>query len=91
MSSNYPNMSYCAAENTKRAVQQLIELIDSGEKNDVDRHGYEWRAIHDLVGLCEELSNSLQDLVARTKSVLTLVFIVPLVNILFIAVFEIFH
>lgn len=63
MSSNYPNMSYCAAENTKRAVQQLIELIDSGEKNDVERHGYEWRAIHDLVGLCEELSNSLQDLV----------------------------
>lgn len=63
MSNNYPNMSYCAAENTKLAVQQLIELIDSGYKNDVDKHGREWRAIHDLVHLCDELQNSLEDLV----------------------------
>ena len=63
MSNNNPNMSYCAAENTKRAVEQLIELIESGEKHDVERDGYEWRAIHDLVQLSEELSNVLEDLV----------------------------
>ena len=60
---NYPNMSYCAAENTKRAVAQLIDLIEAGEKHDVERDGYEWRAIHDLVQLSEELSNVLEDLV----------------------------
>lgn len=63
MSNNNPNMSYCAAENTKRAVEQLIELIESGVKHDVERDGYEWRAIHDLVQLSEELSNVLEDLV----------------------------
>lgn len=63
MSNNSPNMSYCAAENTKRAVVQLIELINDGEKHDVERDGYEWRAIHDLVQLSEELSNVLEDLV----------------------------
>lgn len=56
-------MSYCAAENTKRAVSQLIELINDGAKDDVERDGYEWRAIHDLVQLSEELSNVLEDLV----------------------------
>jgi hypothetical protein len=62
MSFNTPNMSYCAAENTKRAVVQLIELIHGSHKDDVERGGYEWRAIHDLVGLCDELSNALEDL-----------------------------
>lgn len=62
MSFNTPNMAYCAAENTKRAVVQLIELINNGEKHDVEQGGYEWRAIHDLVGLSEELSNALEDL-----------------------------
>ena len=56
-------MSYCAAENTKRAVVQLIELINDGAKDDVERDGYEWRAIHDLVQLSEELTNALSDLV----------------------------
>ena len=56
-------MSYCAAENTKRAVAQLIDLINDGAKHDVERGGYEWRAIHDLVQLSEELSNALEDLV----------------------------
>jgi hypothetical protein len=64
MSFNTPNMAYCAAENTKRAVVQLIELIHGSHKDDVERDGYEWRAIHDLVGLCEELSNALEDLVS---------------------------
>lgn len=64
MSNNNPNMSYCAAENTKRAVAQLIELINDGAKDDVERDGYEWRAIHDLVHLCDELQNSLEDLVS---------------------------
>ena len=35
MSSNYPNMSYCAAENTKAAVDQLLELMNSGKKEDI--------------------------------------------------------
>ena len=63
MSNNNPNMAYCAAENTKRAVAQLIDLINDGSKHDVERDGYEWRAIHDLVQLSEELSNVLEDLV----------------------------
>lgn len=56
-------MSYCAAENTKRAVAQLIDLINDGAKRDVERDGYEWRAIHDLVILCDELQSSLEDLI----------------------------
>lgn len=64
MSFNTPNMSYCAAENTKLAVEQLIELIHGGHKDDTERHGREWRAIHDLVHLCDELSNALEDLVS---------------------------
>lgn len=63
MSSNYPNMSYCAAENTKNAVVQLIELIEDGSKHDIEREGHEWRAIHDLLQLSEELTNVLSDLI----------------------------
>ena len=63
MSFNTPNMSYCAAENTKNAMVQLIELIENGDKHDIEREGYEWRAIHDLVQLCEELGNAVGDLV----------------------------
>ena len=67
MSFNTPNMSYCAAENTKRAVQQLIELIDNGDKHDIEVDGYEWRAIHDLVQLTEELGNALSDLIQELE------------------------
>lgn len=61
---DYPNMSYCAAENTLAAIQQLCGLIESGEKTDVvtSGNGHEYRAIKELVEqasylgeLCENL------------------------------------
>jgi hypothetical protein len=59
-----PNMSYCAAENTLRAIRQLCDIIEDGGKDeDVrDKHGYEYLAIKQLAeeaaylsDLCEEL------------------------------------
>lgn len=46
---SYPNMSYCAAENTLSAVRQLIDLIESGDKDEaVEEKDYEYRAIKQL-------------------------------------------
>lgn len=36
---DYPNMNYCAAENTLRAINQLIDLINDGEKNEEEYPG----------------------------------------------------
>jgi hypothetical protein len=65
---DYPNMSYCAAENTLRAINQLIDLINDGQKNGAEPGGYEYRAIHnlcnaaaDLAELCEEQVEFYQD------------------------------
>lgn len=59
---DYPNMSYCAAENTMRAVDQLIDLIESGEKNDEQRSGYEYHAMKSLA----EIATTLAELCAET-------------------------
>lgn len=59
-----PNMSYCAAENTLRAIRQLSDLIACGDKDDDVRHkhSYEYLAIKQLAEeasylgeLCDEL------------------------------------
>jgi hypothetical protein len=61
-----PNMSYCAAENTLRAIRQLLDLIEDGDKDkDVEsRSGYEYLAIKQLAEeasylgqLCDDLIN----------------------------------
>ena len=61
------NMTYCAAENTLAAMEQLLDLIESGEKNDVFNdeppHNYEARAIEDIVYLAKELSNACTELI----------------------------
>jgi len=58
MSDNYPNMSYCAAENTKRAVDQLLELMHSGKKEDIEKGDSEYRAIRDLAQLGHDLADA---------------------------------
>ena len=62
-----PNMTYCAAENTRNAMTQLLNLIEAGEKNDVfdepSPHNYEARAIEDISYLAKELSNACTDLI----------------------------
>lgn len=64
------SMSYCAAENTNNLVQQLIEIIEDGGKNDVFENGpdYEGDAIHALAEngkylsrLCEELIDKAEE------------------------------
>jgi hypothetical protein len=64
-----PNMTYCAAENTCAAMTQLLDLIESGEKNDVFNeqapHNYEARAIEDISYLAKELSNACTDLIDK--------------------------
>lgn len=61
------NMTYCAAENTLAAMEQLLDLIESGEKNDVFNdeppHNYEARAIEDIAYLAKELSNACTELI----------------------------
>jgi len=62
-------MTYCAAENTCAAMTQLLDLIESGEKNDVFNeqapYNYEARAIEDIAYLAKELSNACTDLIDR--------------------------
>jgi len=64
-----PNMTYCAAENTRNAITQLLDLIESGEKNDVFNaqppHNYEAAAIEDISYLAKELSNACTDLIDK--------------------------
>tara|TARA_R100000329_G_C7536586_1_gene189371 strand:+ start:460 stop:678 length:219 start_codon:yes stop_codon:yes gene_type:complete len=65
------SMSYCAAENTNDLVEQLIEIIEDGGKNDVfseEGNDYEGDAIHALAEngkylsrLCEELIDKAEE------------------------------
>jgi hypothetical protein len=61
------NMSYCAAENTRDCMEQLLNLIETGEKNDVfdeqPPHNYEARAIEDIAYLAKELSSACNHLI----------------------------
>lgn len=54
MSSNYPNMSYCAFENTTLAMRQLLNMmreVDSLQELDLSHE--ELRAFRELQDLCE--------------------------------------
>jgi hypothetical protein len=54
MSSNYPNMSYCAFENTAMAMRQLLNMmreVDSLQELDLSYE--EMRAFRELQDLCE--------------------------------------
>lgn len=51
------NMSYCAAENTALAIDQLIGLIQEGQKSPEECSDRELRAMKRLAqGLVEELT-----------------------------------
>jgi len=58
--SNYPNMSYCAFENTAAAIRQLIgmlgDAIDEGEPREMSSQ-YEQRAFDEM----HELIRSFQE------------------------------
>jgi len=61
------NMSYCAAENTRDCMEQLLNLIETGDKNDVfdeqPPHDYEARAIKDIAYLADELARACNHLI----------------------------
>ena len=60
------NMSYCAAENTLRAVEQLNGLIDDGEKDDdVVAKRHEYRALRDLLIETDELQERIEYLLDK--------------------------
>ena len=49
-----PNMSYCAAENTALAMEQLIDLVkEGGEEYIRDLSRYERTGHIDLINLCQ--------------------------------------
>jgi hypothetical protein len=61
MSSN-PNMSYCAAENTFRAMDQLMELLVEGNKDvDIRERTTEGKALEDIMYLAFDISRLIQD------------------------------
>ena len=54
MSSNYPNMSYCAFENTALAMRQLLNMMRNVDSlQDLDLSGDELRAFRELKDSCE--------------------------------------
>lgn len=69
MSSRYPNMQYCMFENTKLAMDQLIdsmrEALENGREgayeflNDMSRE--ERRAFNEMFGMCEDLMNCIDE------------------------------
>jgi len=55
-------MSYCAAENTERAMQQLLELLDEGAKDvDIREQTTEGYALESVMELSRELQRIIQD------------------------------
>ena len=61
MSFNTPNMSYCAAENTLQAVNQLFELLNDGAKNDdIVERSREYKALVSLQTACEDLAMEIE-------------------------------
>jgi len=54
-------MSYCAAENTLAAVNQLFELLNDGTKNDdIVERSREYKALVSLQTACEDLSMEIE-------------------------------
>lgn len=64
---DYPNMSYCAAENTLSAIRQLVDLIEEGSKNETVKHkdGYEYLAIKQLAEEASYLAEMCDDLIDK--------------------------
>ena len=60
--SNYPNMSYCAFENTSQAIRQLMQMIgeaiDEGEPLRMSSRDEKF-AFHDMPALLEDLKDML--------------------------------
>ena len=54
------NMSYCAAENTAQAIEQLIDLINEGQKSKDECSRREWSAMKNLLATAEELVGTLE-------------------------------
>ena len=61
--SNYPNMSYCAFENTAAAIRQLIgmmaDAIDEGEPREMSSQ-YEQRAFDEMQELIQAFQETLE-------------------------------
>ena len=61
--SNYPNMSYCAFENTAAAIRQLIgmlgDAIDDGEPREMSSD-YEQRAFDEMHELIQSFPETLE-------------------------------
>lgn len=70
MSRNYPNMTYCAFENTASALRQVIGLVQDayedgmtfGELVESRSSKDEGRAVREIAGLAQELIDMLTDL-----------------------------
>ena len=50
---NYPNMSYCAHENTCAALNQCLEYLEEGEEDGEEISHSEQDAQKSLIELCE--------------------------------------
>lgn len=61
--SNYPNMSYCAFENTAAAIRQLIGMlgnaIDDGEPHEMSSY-QERRAFNEMQELIQSFQETLE-------------------------------
>jgi len=59
---NYPNMSYCAFENTESAINQLIGMLSSAvdDDNPLDMSTYERRAYNLLRDAMEVLADLME-------------------------------
>ena len=62
-----PNMSYCAAENTELAMEQLLRLLDDGAKDvDIREQTKEGYALESVMELSRELHRIIQDKIDET-------------------------
>lgn len=62
-----PNMSYCAAENTELAMEQLLRLLDEGAKDvDIREQTKEGYALESVMELSRELHRIIQDKIDET-------------------------
>ena len=69
MSSNYPNMSYCAFENTALAMRQLLNMmreVDSLPELDLSRS--EFQFFRELQELCTNFVEGADDLTGCSDS-----------------------
>jgi hypothetical protein len=59
---NFPNMSYCAFENTSRAMDQLAYMLEEAirEGEPLNLNQYEERAYYELYDKCQSLMDLLE-------------------------------